>query len=262
MNGTLVIQICRPERVSNRSIKNHPPPYSNMRNFIFWGGTGHSIALAELLSYSGDKVIAIFDNNRKLQSPFDDVPIHYGRKSLDEWLSSHHAEETHFAVAIAGWNNLPRLEYHEYLKIKGFKPATLIHPASFVSRDAVLGEACNIMTRATICVRTNLGKSVIVNSGSIVDHESILEDGVHVSAGVNIGAVCRIGSGSFIGIGATVMSYVQVGRNAFVGAGALVLGDVPDNAVVFGAPAKVHYYRDEKGNRMEIPSPEKLIKRH
>lgn len=234
---------------------------SNMRNFIFWGGTGHSIALAEILSYTEDKVIAIFDNNPNLKSPFEEVPLHYGKEGFENWLSSHNHEETYFAAAIAGWNNVSRLEYHEYLKGNGLKPAMLIHPTSFVARNAILGEACNVMTRATICVRVRLGKSVIVNSGSIIDHESNVGDGVHVSAGVNIGAVCNIGEYSFIGIGATIMSYVTVGRNVFVGAGALVLGDVPDNAVVFGSPARVHYYRDAKGNRIDIPVPERLNKK-
>lgn len=232
-----------------------------MRKFVFWGGTGHSIALAELLSYSNDKVIAIFDNNRKLRSPFEDVPLFYGKESFDEWLSVHGHEETYFAAAIAGWSNAARLDYHEYLKSKGLKPATLVHPSSFVAKNAIVGEACNIMTRATICVRVKLGKSVIVNSGSIIDHETTVDDGVHVSAGVNIGAVCKIGTCSFVGIGATVMSHVTMGRNVFVGAGAVVLGDVPDNAVVFGSPARVHYYRDENGNRIDIPAPEKLIKK-
>lgn len=232
-----------------------------MRNFIFWGGTGHSIGLAELISYSTDKVIAIFDNNRNLKSPFEDVPLYHGKEALDDWLSVHGHEETYFAVAIAGWNNIPRLEYHEYLKGKGLKTATLIHPSSFIAKNVIIGEACNIMTRAIICVRVKLGKSVIVNSGSILDHESTVEDGVHVSAGVNIGAMCNIGACSFIGIGATVMSYVTVGKNVFVGAGAMVLGDIPDNAVVFGSPARVHYYRDENGNRIDISAPEKLIKK-
>jgi sulfite reductase alpha subunit-like flavoprotein len=69
-----------------------------------------------------------------------------------------------------------------------------------------------------------------VNSGSIIDHETTVDDGVHVSAGVNIGAVCGIGTCSFVGIGATIMSHVTMGKNVFVGAGAVVLGDVPDNA--------------------------------
>ena len=109
-----------------------------MRNFVFWGGTGHSIGLSEILSYSEDKIVAIFDNNRSLKSPFENVPLYFGKEGFENWLSSHDAQETYFAAAIAGWNNIPRLEYHEYLKGKGLKPATLVHPAAFVAKTPCL----------------------------------------------------------------------------------------------------------------------------
>ena len=222
------------------------------RKFVLWGGTGHSVVLQELMSDAGDEIIAIFDNNTDLESPFENVPIYYGKEAFELWWDENKDDDTYFVIAIAGWNNAPRLEYHEYLKAFGLKPATLVHPSAFVAKNATLGEACNIMTHATICARTTLEKSVIVNSGSIVDHESTLRQGVHVSAGCNIGALVDIGENTFVGIGATIMSYLKVGQNVFVGAGAVVLRDIPDNAVVYGVPAKIHYYRDEAGNRLEI----------
>ena len=53
---------------------------------------------------------------------------------------------------------------------------------------------------------------------------------------------CRpvlIKKGAWIGAGATVLPGVSVGKYAIVGAGAVVTKDVPDYAVVLGAPAKV-----------------------
>jgi acetyltransferase-like isoleucine patch superfamily enzyme len=44
---------------------------------------------------------------------------------------------------------------------------------------------------------------------------------------------------AWIGAGATILPGVTVGENAIVAAGAVVSGDVPDNAVVGGVPAKV-----------------------
>jgi acetyltransferase-like isoleucine patch superfamily enzyme len=38
------------------------------------------------------------------------------------------------------------------------------------------------------------------------------------------------------------MGGVTIGNNAMVGAGAVVTGDVPDNAVVIGVPAKISRY--------------------
>ncbi|MBO8200508.1 acyltransferase [Streptomyces smyrnaeus] len=52
-------------------------------------------------------------------------------------------------------------------------------------------------------------------------------------------APVEIGAGSWIGAGAVVLPGATLGRNVVVAAGAVVRGEVPDHAVVAGAPAKV-----------------------
>ncbi|MFG2427090.1 acyltransferase [Streptomyces sp. NPDC048590] len=48
-----------------------------------------------------------------------------------------------------------------------------------------------------------------------------------------------IGPGCWIGTGAVILPGARLGRNVVVAAGAVVRGDVPDHAVVAGAPARV-----------------------
>jgi acetyltransferase-like isoleucine patch superfamily enzyme len=55
-------------------------------------------------------------------------------------------------------------------------------------------------------------------------------------------AVC-IGAGADIVIGAMVLPGCVIGRGAIVGAGAVVTKDIPDLAVVVGAPARVIRFR-------------------
>ncbi|GAA2393077.1 acyltransferase [Streptomyces glaucosporus] len=52
-------------------------------------------------------------------------------------------------------------------------------------------------------------------------------------------APVEIGAGSWLGTGAVVLPGARLGRNVVVAAGAVVRGEVPDHAVVAGAPAKV-----------------------
>jgi serine O-acetyltransferase len=47
-----------------------------------------------------------------------------------------------------------------------------------------------------------------------------------------------ISDGAIIGAHAVLVGPVKIGRNAMVGSNSVVLSDVPDNAVVFGVPAK------------------------
>ena len=52
-----------------------------------------------------------------------------------------------------------------------------------------------------------------------------------------------VGDESWISVGATILSGVTIGSGAIVGAGAIVAGDIPDNAIAVGNPAKVVRYR-------------------
>ncbi|GAA2313603.1 acyltransferase [Streptomyces violaceusniger] len=52
-------------------------------------------------------------------------------------------------------------------------------------------------------------------------------------------APVHIGPGSWLGAGAVILPGARLGRNVVVAAGAVVRGEVPDHAVVAGAPARV-----------------------
>ena len=49
-----------------------------------------------------------------------------------------------------------------------------------------------------------------------------------------------------------VLEGVQIGNGAVVAAGAIVTQDVPENAVVAGAPARIIKYRDERTNAKTV----------
>ena len=48
----------------------------------------------------------------------------------------------------------------------------------------------------------------------------------------------EIGDNCFLGAGVIVLPGTRVGKNAIVGAGAVVTGEVPENSVVAGNPAR------------------------
>ncbi len=52
---------------------------------------------------------------------------------------------------------------------------------------------------------------------------------------------CHIGTGSLVGIGATVLNNAKIGKNCLIGAHALITEgkEIPDNSMVLGAPGKV-----------------------
>ncbi len=53
-----------------------------------------------------------------------------------------------------------------------------------------------------------------------------------------------IGSGSWLGHGSIILPGARIGKHVVVAAGAIVTGEIPDNSVVVGAPARVVRFHD------------------
>lgn len=58
--------------------------------------------------------------------------------------------------------------------------------------------------------------------------------------------------GASLGANCTIVCGVTIGKNAMVGAGAVVTKDIPDYALVVGAPAKIIGWYSEAGERLKF----------
>lgn len=87
--------------------------------------------------------------------------------------------------------------------------------------------------------RATVGRGVLLNTKSSVDHDSVIGDFAHISAGATVGANVVIGDEVLIGLGASVLSGCRVGERTVIGAGAVVVRDIPADALAFGVPARV-----------------------
>ncbi len=115
---------------------------------------------------------------------------------------------------------------------------TTIHPTAIVSPYACLGVGTQILAGAIISTGAHIGNHCIVNTGTVVEHDCLLSDFVHLAPNTSVGGGTKIGPCTQIGIGATVIQNITIGANVIIGAGAVVLTDIPDNCTAVGVPAK------------------------
>ena len=210
-----------------------------MTSVLLWGGTGQAKVLRPILVAQGYSIAAVYDRNPRIPKPFPDVPLLSGTSALDQWLGRNRGAVRRFAVAIGGDKGRDRLEIADMLAGRGFKPVTAVHPRAWVADTATLGEGCQVMALAAVSEEARLGRHCIVNTSASVDHECVLEDGVHVMPGATLAGCVRVGLCATIGSNATVLPRIAIGEGAVVGAGAVVTKDVPPGAVVVGNPARV-----------------------
>jgi len=210
-----------------------------MKKIIFWGATGQSLVLEEFLSKLGYQLIALFDNNSGVKSPFPKIPIYYGTKGFETWVKNNDTSDLYCLVAIAGGNGKDRYELQQYLSSHNIEPITAIHPTAFVASSVKIGKGSQILANASVTARAVLGQAVIINTSASIDHECKLGIGVHVGPGAKIAGCVSIGDFSFVGTGAIIIPRINVGKNVIIGAGAVVTKDIPDNVVSFGNPARI-----------------------
>ncbi len=220
--------------------------------FIFWGATGQAKVLRDCLK-SDETLIALFDNNESVPPPFSDLPLFYGWEQFKNWKAQQTAgRPIHFLVAIGGSHGNERLDIHDRLEAMGLTPGVAIHPSAVVASSVKITGGSQVLASSTVCVESQIGRSCIINTAASVDHECILEDGVHICPGAHLAGQVHVGRNSMIGTGAVILPRVKIGKNSIVGAGAVVIEDVPNNVVVVGNPARILKERANNGHDPKI----------
>lgn len=206
--------------------------------YVFWGATGQAKVLREALE-PGAVILALFDNDAGVTSPFPGVPVYHGSAGLDAWKAERgDVSGVVLLVAIGGARGRERVEVQDTLEAGGLVPGTVVHRSAFVAEDARVGRGSQVLALAAVCVESVLGRACIVNTGATVDHECVLGDGVHVAPGAHLAGEVEVGDYAMIGTGAVVLPRIRIGTDAVVGAGAVVTADVEAGAVVVGNPAR------------------------
>lgn len=203
-----------------------------MHKVIIQGGGVHAQVVLDCLRATGYDVVALCDPNSNGTSL--GIPSH---KEYDALF----APEAYAVVAIG--DNSVRKRVVETTK-HSFVNA--IHPSVLFSSSASIGCGNMVMHGAIVQARSKIGNHVIVNTGSQIDHDCIIEDFVHLAPGSILCGSVQVGEGTLIGAGSTVIQGKKIGKWAVIGAGSVVIDDVPDYAMIVGNPARVIKHLDQE----------------
>jgi acetyltransferase-like isoleucine patch superfamily enzyme len=109
--------------------------------------------------------------------------------------------------------------------------------------DIVVGDHVRFAPNCTIVGGT---KQVSDRNRLIVDQPEVYPNGVVIGDDVLVGYPngVVIGDDVLVGAASVILPASRIGRGAIIGAGSVVNGDIPEYAIVAGAPAKVIGYRD------------------
>ena len=90
-----------------------------------------------------------------------------------------------------GNNNL-RVEWIQIFHGAGAQVATIIHPSAYVSTDALVETGCAVLPQTVINTTAKVRTGCIINFGAVVDHDVVIEKGVHLCINSVVKAYNRI----------------------------------------------------------------------
>ncbi|MGL5056525.1 MAG: acetyltransferase [Fusobacteriaceae bacterium] len=209
-----------------------------MKKVIIIGAGGHAKVVIDIILQRQKRlndnveIIGILDDSfsETEEKRLFEIPV-IGK--LDKILEL--SKDIFYIIAIG--NNKIRKKLAE--KYSSINYITTIHPSSIIAEKVEIDLGTVVMAGAIVNSYTKIGKHCIINTGSIVEHDNILSDYVHISPNATLCGGVKIGEETWIGAGATVIQGLEISKNVIVGAGSVVIGNIEKkNITVIGVPAK------------------------
>ncbi len=168
-----------------------------MKRILLYGYGGHAKVLAELLINHGCHWVGVFDDKEQdTQNP----QIEYlGQYSESIW------PEVRIIIAIGNSpirQKISRLIRHSY--------ETFIHPSAFISKTSQIGEGSVVLQNAVIQHNVTIGKHCLLNVQSSVDHDTVVNDFVHIAPHAYLGSNCLISALSDLSPGQIIPRFSNI----------------------------------------------------
>jgi sugar O-acyltransferase (sialic acid O-acetyltransferase NeuD family) len=141
-----------------------------------------------------------------------------------------------YAVAAVGSPKAKKAIVERYSSLVRWD--NIIHPTAVISDYAALGVGNIFQAHTFLGPNTRIGSHCIINIGSSVGHDAVIEDYVSAMCLCDITGGVILGEGCYLGSGARVVPQRKIGAWAFLCAGAVVLNNVDAGEKMIGNPAK------------------------
>lgn len=213
-----------------------------MKKLVILGGSGIGMIAASVAQDLGfyevkgflNDVIDVGSNIGK----FNKFPVLGKTEDLTKYLDD---KDTYFFIAYVGLQN----EKNTYNKISEFQIpedrfATLIHPTAIIPKGfCSIGNGVLMAPLSQLSPDTTIGDNCILLPNSFLGHDSTMEHFAHLATNAVVGANVRVGRAVHVGSNSTIREKINIGDFSLIGAGAMVIGNVPENSIVVGNPARL-----------------------
>ncbi len=203
-----------------------------IKKLIGIGAGGHTNVIIDILSENKEyKILGLIDKKYNKKKINKQIPIIGTDKELEYFYRKKIKD---IFIGLAPLKNIKKSK-KLYIKLKkiGFNVINIIHKTAILAKDIESGEGLKVFAGSIINPGVVLGHNVLINTGSIIEHDSKISSHVQIAPGVIMGGGITIGEGSIIGLGSRVLQGITIGKNCMIGSGTVVTKDVPDNTIYY-----------------------------
>ena len=206
-----------------------------MKNVIVYGAGEFGSLISNVISYHDDLNIIAYgdDDKRKIDQLIDGLPVF----SAEDLLNFAQENGVKHAISAIGSNKI-RSEKYNFLKNKGFRMLSIVHPQALIDTKVTYGDNVIIEMGTAIHTNSNIGNNVFLGGDALIGHHNIIGNHVLVGGNVSFGGAVTVEDYVSIGVGASIKPGVKLGEGSVIGIGAAVVKDVKPGDVVVGVPAK------------------------
>lgn len=224
----------------------------NKTRFLIGGG-GHGRVLLDSLISSNQNVSGIIDSKFEVGTKIFGVKVIGG----DDLLNSINPKTDELVNGLGSTGDLAlHRDLFDRLSSRGFIFCGAIHPSAIIGRDCEIDQTAQIMAGVIVQNRSVIGKNVILNTRSSIDHDVYVGDNSIISPGAVICGSVKIGKNVFVGAGAVIIQGVKIGNGCIVGAGTVVRHNISDSLTSLGKNQR------ESANYANLFEYDSLIKDH
>ena len=201
-------------------------------NHIFIIGTGHHARMiCENLIENGYKISGFIGKNfnevgKKI---YNEIKVETFDKEFLEKFNS----KNNFVINGVGYRSIKsRIEIYEIYSFNGFKFKNFIHSHCQIDRSVEIQDSVIILSGVIIKSFSKIGKNVLINTSSSIDHDNIIGNNCIISPRVTSCGNVKIQDKTFIGAGVNIINNITIGTNCFIGSGVNIQRDIPNNKKV------------------------------
>lgn len=124
------------------------------------------------------------------------------------------------------------------LKIKNFKPISIIDKSAQISTFSTIGRGSYIAPKVVIQTSVKIGNGCLINMGSIIDHDNSIGQYSSTAPGCVTGGNVNIGKLCHLALSSVIKNNISIGNNTIIGSNSYVNKDCKSFSIYFGNPTK------------------------